>query len=206
MYDNKQLDMLLEKQIKLENDTTVKTKEVEEEEEEEEVTEEITKEVEVNQSDKIYIMYCIDKKLTISDIEIWIDDLFHDTNTLSIQDTLFIITKDDINETLIKFIIHVWERDRIFIVTESIYRLQFNILESVHVPPHSVLSLKETNEICKKHNKKIPSQLKFPTVSRFDPPVKLNCIRPNQICYIDRSSKTAINSDYYRVCENKNRY
>ena len=57
-----------------------------------------------------------------------IDDLFNLEEILKKEDTLFIIIKDEINETLTNELKHIWERDGIFIVIESIKRLQFNIL------------------------------------------------------------------------------
>ena len=75
----------------------------------------------------------------IKNIQEMIDDLFVLTETLKKTDTLFIIIKDDPNETLVNELKHIWESDGIFIVVENIKRLQFNILNHVLVPPHQVL-------------------------------------------------------------------
>ena len=40
----------------------------------------------------------------------------------------------------------------------------------------------------------------FPEISRFDPVSMAIGIRPGDVCRIDRSSKTAIKSIYYRIC------
>jgi DNA-directed RNA polymerase subunit H (RpoH/RPB5) len=40
----------------------------------------------------------------------------------------------------------------------------------------------------------------FPEISRFDPVAQVIGLRPGQVCHILRASKTAITSDYYRVC------
>ena len=40
----------------------------------------------------------------------------------------------------------------------------------------------------------------IPDISRFSPVAQLIGIRPGQICKIYRYSKTAINTDFYRVC------
>ena len=40
----------------------------------------------------------------------------------------------------------------------------------------------------------------FPEISRFDPVARVIGLRPGQICKITRPSKTAIESNYYRVC------
>jgi DNA-directed RNA polymerase subunit H len=127
-----------------------------------------------------------------------IDDLFILTETLKKTDTLFIINKDEPNETLINEIKHIWESDGIFIVIESIKRLQFNILEHVYVPPHRVLSESEVSDIMKKYN--ITDKIQFPDISRFDPVARVIGLRPGQVCHIIRPSKTAIQSNYYRIC------
>jgi DNA-directed RNA polymerase subunit H (RpoH/RPB5) len=127
-----------------------------------------------------------------------IDDLFVLTETLKKTDTLFIIIKDDPNETLVNELKHIWESEGIFIVVENIKRLQFNILNHVLVPPHSVLIDSEVNEVMKRYN--ITDKAQFPDISRFDPVARVIGLRPGQVCKIDRSSKTAIEAPYYRIC------
>ena len=127
-----------------------------------------------------------------------IDDLFVLTETLKKTDTLFIIIKDDPNETLINELKHIWESEGIFIVVESIKRLQFNILEHVLVPPHRVMVESEVVSIMQKYN--IADRSLFPDISRFDPVARVIGLRPGQVCNIIRPSKTAIEANYYRVC------
>ena len=127
-----------------------------------------------------------------------LDDLFVLTETLKKTDTLFIIIKDEHNETLINEIKHIWESDGIFIVIESIKRLQFNILNHTLVPKHRVLLESETIDIMKKYN--ITDKIQFPDISRFDPVARAIGLRPGQVCHIIRPSKTAIEANYYRVC------
>jgi len=127
-----------------------------------------------------------------------IDDLFNLEEILTKDDTLFIITKDEINETIISELKQIWEKDGIFIVIENIKRLQFNILEHSLVPQHRIINDNEVNEIMKKYN--ITDKTLFPEISRFDPVAKVICLRPGQVCHIIRPSKTAIQSNYYRVC------
>jgi DNA-directed RNA polymerase subunit H len=147
---------------------------------------------------KMYIRYYLAKAIRPANIQEMIDDLFILTETLKKDDTLFIIIKDDPNETLINELKHIWETDGIFIVLESIKRLQFNILEHVLVPEHRVLSDSETNDIMKKYN--ITDKIQFPDISRFDPVARVIGLRPDQVCHIIRPSKTAIETNYYRVC------
>ena len=151
-----------------------------------------------NPNKKIYIRYYLTVRPAIKNIQEMIDDLFILTETLKKTDTLFIIIKDEPNETLINELKHIWETDGIFIVIESIKRLQFNILEHVLVPSHRVMLNSEVENIMKKYN--INDKTQFPDISRFDPVAKAIGLRPGQVCHITRTSKTAIESNYYRIC------
>lgn len=141
---------------------------------------------------KIYIRY------GLSNVRQMIDDLFILTETLKKTDTLFIIIKNDPNETLINEIKHIWESEGIFIVIESIKRLQFNILNHVLVPPHRIMSESEVKEVIKRYN--IMDKSQFPDISRFDPVARAIGLRPGDVCHISRPSKTAIEANYYRIC------
>jgi DNA-directed RNA polymerase subunit H (RpoH/RPB5) len=141
---------------------------------------------------KIYIRY------GLSNVRQMIDDLFILTETLKKTDTLFIIIKNDPNETLINEIKHIWEAEGIFIVIESIKRLQFNILNHVLVPPHRIMSESEVKEVIKRYN--IMDKSQFPDISRFDPVARAIGLRPGDVCHISRPSKTAIEANYYRIC------
>jgi DNA-directed RNA polymerase subunit H (RpoH/RPB5) len=127
-----------------------------------------------------------------------IDDLFNIEEVLSKQDTLFIVVKDEVNETLINTLKHIWEQDKIFIVIQNLKRLQFNILKHVLVPPHRVLSSAEVIAIKRRYN--VMEDAQFPDISRFDPVAQAIGIRPGQVCEIIRPSKTAISAPYYRIC------
>ena len=147
---------------------------------------------------KIYIRFYLASRPAPKNIQEMIDDLFILTETLKKTDTLFIIIKDDPNETLINELKHIWESEGIFIVIESIKRLQFNILEHVLVPPHRVMVESEVKQIMTKYN--ITDKVQFPDISRFDPVARVIGLRPGQVCNIIRASKTAIETNYYRVC------
>lgn len=151
-----------------------------------------------NPKKKIYIRYYLTVRPAAKNIQEMIDDLFILSETLKKTDTLFIIIKDEPNETLINEIKHIWESEGIFIVIESIKRLQFNILEHILVPPHRVVLESEAIEIMKKYN--ITSKTQFPDISRFDPVARVIGLRPGQLCHITRPSKTAIEANYYRIC------
>jgi DNA-directed RNA polymerase subunit H (RpoH/RPB5) len=151
-----------------------------------------------NRKNKIYIRYYLGKKINSVNIQEMIDDLFGIDEVLTKADTLFIIIKDEVNETIINELKHIWEKDGIFIVVENIKRLQFNILNHTLVPPHRVMSNDEVTEVMKKYN--LLNINEFPDISRFDPVAKVIGLRPGQVCHIVRPSKTAIKADYYRVC------
>jgi DNA-directed RNA polymerase subunit H (RpoH/RPB5) len=171
MKNNKQLDMMLEKN---EEDETTKQKK------------------------KIYIRYYLDKSLRPQNLQEIVDDLFNIEEVLTKNDTLFIIIKDEANETLVNTIKHIWEQYGIFIIIQSLKRLQFNILKHVLVPPHRILNNNELMEVKKKYN--IMHEEQFPEISRFDPVAQSIGIRPGEVCEIIRSSKTSIKSKYYRIC------
>jgi len=170
MKTNNQLDMMLEK-ISSENEEPNK---------------------------KIYIRYYLTKALRPNNLQEMIDDLFHVEETLTKKDTLFVVVKDDINDTLIGTLKHIWESDKIFIVLQPLKRLQFNILEHDLVPPHRVLSSEETIEVKKRYN--VMDEYQFPDISRFDPVAQAIGIRPGEVCEIIRPSRTAISAPYYRIC------
>jgi DNA-directed RNA polymerase subunit H (RpoH/RPB5) len=171
MKQNNQLDMLLEKNIE-DPDTGKKT--------------------------KMYIRYFLAKTIRPANLQEMIDDLFLLTETLTKDDTLFIVIKDEPNETLINDLKHIWEKDGIFIVIESIKRLQYNILNHVLVPKHVILAEKDVKTIMEKYN--LINKTQFPEISRFDPVARVIGLRPGQVCQIVRPSKTAIETNYYRVC------
>ena len=147
---------------------------------------------------KIYIRYYLAKTIRQVNIQDMIDDLYNLEQILTKEDTLFIITKDDMNDTLIADLKHFWEKDGIFIVIQSIKRLQYNILEHSLVPEHRVISELEIVDVMKKYN--IANKTLFPDISRFDPVAQVIGLRPGKVCHILRPSKTAIVADYYRVC------
>ena len=147
---------------------------------------------------KVYIRYYLAKTIRPTNIHEMIDDLFILTETLKKSDTLYIIIKDNVNETLLNELKHIWERDGIFIVIESIKCLQFNILNHVLVPQHKVMSESDVNAVMIRFN--ITDKIQFPDISRFDPVARAIGLRPGQVCNIVRPSKTAITTNYYRIC------
>lgn len=173
-FQNKELDMLLEKK----KETSEKT--------------------EGFVPKKIYIRYYLAKTLRPQNVNEMIDDLFIMDEVLNANDILMIVTKDDANDTLIQQLKHIWEQDGIFIIIQSIKRLQFNILNHMLVPAHRILKNEEKIVVKEKYN--IMDDTQFPDISRFDPVAQVICIRPGEVCEILRPSKTSIVSKYYRIC------
>jgi DNA-directed RNA polymerase subunit H (RpoH/RPB5) len=153
-----------------------------------------------NENKKIYIRYYLAKALRPNNLQEMVDDLFSVEEVLTKNDTLLIIVRDDINETLMNAVKHIWESEKIFIVLQPLKRVQFNILEHVLVPPHRILSVEEKNMIKKRYN--IINDNQIPDLSRFDPVAQAIGIRPGEVCEIIRPSKTAISAPYYRICIN----
>lgn len=171
MFQNKQLDMLLEK---TESDADDK------------------------KTRKMYITYYLAKTLRPQNVQEIIDDLYNLEEVLTKDDTLMIIVKDETNETLVNLMKHIWEQDGILVVIQNIKRLQYNILDHTLVPQHRILSKSEHIAITEKYN--IMDDGQFPEISRFDPVAQVIGIRPGQVCEIIRPSKSAIQSTYYRIC------
>ena len=181
MKTNNQLDMILEKKRKIQYD---------EKGNEENDTEEV--------AESIYVKYYLGKSLRPNNLQEMIDDLFTVEELLTKKDTLLVVVKDEVNETLINTVKHIWESENIFIILIPLQRLQFNILEHVLVPAHRVLNEAEKIRIKNRYN--IINDGEFPELSRFDPVAQAIGIRPGQVCEIIRPSKTAISAPYYRIC------
>ena len=147
---------------------------------------------------KVYIRYYLGTSLKQQTVQELIDDLFNLEEVLTKKDILYVIVKDEMNETLTNLLKHIWERDGIFIVVQSLRRLQFNVLDHSLVPPHRILDVAELEQVKKKYN--LSDVMMLPEMSRFDPVAQVLFIRPGEVVEIRRPSKTAIESLYYRVC------
>lgn len=149
---------------------------------------------------KIYIKYFnLEKSVRPNNVHEIIDSLFNIEQILDKNDELIIISKDEPNETLEKLQRSIYEHDNIYFNIINIERLQFNILNHSLVPKHTVINNAEDIETIKK-TFNIISNSEFPTISRFDPVSQVLGIRPGELFEIERSSKTAINTKFYRIC------
>jgi len=147
---------------------------------------------------KVYVRYYLGTSLKQQALQELMDDLFNLEEVLTKRDILYIIVKDEMNETLNTLVKHIWEQDGIFIVVQNLKRLQYNVLDHSLVPPHRILNAGELDIVKKKYN--ISNIMMLPEMSRFDPVAQVLFIRPGQVVEIKRPSKTAIESLYYRVC------
>jgi hypothetical protein len=138
MKTNNQLDMILEKK----GNSTKNT-----------YDDKGNKEAEIEETpQKIYIKYYLGKSLRPANLQEMIDDLFTVEEVLTKKDTLLVVVKDSVNDTLVNTVKHIWESEKIFVVLQPLDRLQFNILEHILVPSHRVLSETEKLNIKKRYN------------------------------------------------------
>ena len=152
---------------------------------------------------KVYIKYYFTLKQTTKQIkkevlDNVIEDLFIIEEVLTKKDTLIVIIDDEPNDTILTRLKYLYDHDGIFVIIHNIHRLQFNILNHSLVPHMRVLNDKEETEFMKKYQ--IRDKTQIPEISRFDPQALVVGVRPGNICYIQRSSITALTTDYYRVC------
>ena len=152
---------------------------------------------------KVYIKYYFTLKQTTKQIkkevlDNIIEDLFSIEEILTKKDTLMIIIDDEPNDTILTRLRYLFDHDGIFVVIHNINRLQFNILDHNMVPYMKILDETEEEKFMKEQQIRDKSQL--PEISRFDPQALVNAVRPGNICLFERSSITAMKTDYYRVC------
>ena len=152
---------------------------------------------------KVYVKYHFTLKQTTKQIkkevlDNVIEDLYIIDEVLTKKDTLMVIIDDEPNDTILTRMRYLYEHDGIFVVIHNIHRLQSNILNHVLVPYMEILTPSDEETFMKKYQIKTKSQI--PEISRFDPQALVMGIRPGEICKIQRSSTTALTTDYYRGC------
>jgi DNA-directed RNA polymerase subunit H (RpoH/RPB5) len=155
----------------------------------------------VEKEKKVYVKYYNivgHKQITKNVIDATIDDLFRIEKILTNDDTLIIIMDDEPNDSNIARMNYLYDHDKKFVVMHNIKRLQYDITEHSLVPKMTILTNEETALLMKEKNLTTLSQL--PEISRFDPHALALCVRPKQVCKIERSSATALKCIYYRVC------
>ena len=148
---------------------------------------------------KVYVHYFLSsKQMRPQNLDELIEQLIDINKQVTKDDTIIVIMEEEPNDTLIAKLKYLFDHDGIFVVVHNIQRLQFNILKHKRVPPATVLDENEVKELYIKYNIKHDSQL--PEISRFDPQALALAMRPGQVCKIVRSSATALDYNYYRIC------
>ena len=158
------------------------------------------------EENKIYVKYYLGKPIRKEILSNIVEDLFEtpqaETNRPVLDpssDTLVIIMDEEPNDTNIKQLQTLYDRDGIFVIMYNIRRLQFNVRKHTLNPEVGVVtSAKEMDELRDKFNIRDWSQL--PEISRFDPLAMAIFLRPGQIMRIRRDSPTSIENLYYRYC------
>ena len=148
---------------------------------------------------KIYVKYHLEQKIKATHIYDYIEDIYDIENTLNPDDELIIITKDNLNDTIRTLLKQINSNDNRFVNVYDINSYLFNILKHEMVPDHTVLTEEEKEQIIKQYY--VDDITKFPNISRFDPVALAIGLRPNQMVKINRSSPTAIETLYYRICQ-----
>jgi len=148
---------------------------------------------------KIYIKYTVSGKQMRSNIvDKYIEDLYDLEKVLSKNDTLIIVSQDEPNDTMIQHMKHLYLSNGIFVVMNTLNRLQFNITNHTLVPPMTILDEESERQLLEKYNLKSKNDLA--EISRFDPQAVALLMRPGEVGKFERNSITALNYDYYRIC------
>jgi DNA-directed RNA polymerase subunit H len=175
LYNNQQLDMLLEKP-----DGFEKIK-------------------------KIYYKYHLGPKLRAPHVCDYIEDLYQidvdedGENLLSKEDDLIIVCKDEPNDALKNSLNMEYDQNGYFANIYNLHNYLYNILENNLVPKHEVINENRKEEIAKEYN--IINESQWPEISRYDPVALAIGLRPGEVCEITRNSPTALETKYYRRCK-----
>jgi DNA-directed RNA polymerase subunit H (RpoH/RPB5) len=156
-----------------------------------------------DKGNKVYVKYYFALKQSTKQIkkevlDNVIEDLFIIEEVLTKNDTLIVVIDDEPNDSILTRMKYLYDHDKIFVIIHNIHRLQFNILKHTLVPNMKPLNDVEENEFLEKYQ--VRDKYQLPEISRFDPQALAVCLRPGTICHIQRSSITALLTDYYRIC------
>ena len=143
--------------------------------------------------DNVLVVYYLGKGIRETHIRNFIEE-----TELTPDKELIVVLVTNPNDTIRKFQEYIFHTNNLFINIIHIHNLQFNILEHSLVPKHIILTESEKEDVCEKYS--ITDDNQFPEISRFDPVAEAIGLRPNTLCKIIRNSKTAIQSEYFRMC------
>lgn len=138
-------------------------------------------------------------KMTPSDLNSIIDDLYDINQLLTAEDVLILITNQNISDTFKENIQYLFDHHQKHVIVHDIRYLQFNGLKHRLVPEAHILTEEEKEQFMKEYFvKDVKKQL--PELDRFDAQAKLICARPGDVVRFKRMSQTAMESVYFRVC------
>jgi DNA-directed RNA polymerase subunit H (RpoH/RPB5) len=143
--------------------------------------------------DNIRVVYYLGKGIRDSHIRNFIEE-----TELTPEQEMIVVLVTNPNDTIRKFQEYIYHTENLFVNVMYIRNLQFNILEHSLVPKHIILSEEEKKKVCEQYS--ITNYNQFPEISRFDPVSEAIGLQPDTLCRIIRNSKTAIQSEYFRMC------
>jgi len=147
---------------------------------------------------KLFVKYHLATRLGPGHVYDYVDDLFDIEDVLKPEDDLIIVSKDKVNLTIRDLVERLFIKDKRFVNIYNLNDYLFNILNHNQVPPHIILSDEKKNEVKKRYN--ITNDSEFPEIARTDPVAKAIGLGPGELCEITRSSPTAVQIKYYRLC------
>lgn len=151
---------------------------------------------------KVYVKYLrVDESVSEALVNHTITDLYENSQVLSPQDMLVIVSNDEPNDKLQLYLTNLYENTKrsLFVTVLNIRRLQFNVLKHELQPREiHILTAQEKADLFAKLN--IRSNRDLPEISRFDPLALALFLRPGEVCRFVRDSPVAITAEYYRVC------
>jgi DNA-directed RNA polymerase subunit H (RpoH/RPB5) len=155
---------------------------------------------------KVYVRYHVkseqkskaSKQMKSDGLAHIIEDLYVNSKTLTLEDTLLVLQEQEPNESILHYLVHLFEHDKKFVVVQNIHALLFNVMKHELNPRlMRVLNEDEEREIMQKYR---VSKEQLPEISREDPVAKAMLVRPGQIVYFERSSRNALVTPFYRLC------
>lgn len=124
-----------------------------------------------------------------------------DTNKpyLNKKDTLMMVVDTEITEKIQERLKSIYENAGQFVVIHNMARLRYNLLTHATQPDSfHILNDTEVEEFKTKHY--IDNMNKIPEISRFDPYALAICLRPGQICKVERTSVNGIKNEHWAYC------
>lgn len=146
----------------------------------------------------VHVLFHVHKGLRPPQLLDFVEESYDRSASIGAGGELMIIAKDSPNDTLKNEIERLWVDDKKYVNVRGIETLQFNVIEHLLVPIHTIAPT-GTIEILKTRLG-IVRDNQFPEISRFDACAIAIGLRPNQIVQITRPSRTAVVGDYYRRC------